>query len=182
MRGMIALAAFAAFGAAAPLAAQGRGRGNGGVPPGQRPPAGMCRVWIDGMPPGHQPRPTDCSTAVATVPRNGRVIWGDQTTSQRVYDPRVYDPRVYDPRVNDSRVYDPRIDRSRVYSSNGDLPSTRACSRQIVNGVVRTVCDQRHKEKNKHAKNGRRNDGDRDDRFDRSASHDRADHDRFVRR
>lgn len=49
------------------------------IPPGQLPPAGMCRVWIDGVPPGHQPAPTDCQTAVATKPANARVIWGDQS-------------------------------------------------------------------------------------------------------
>jgi hypothetical protein len=49
------------------------------VPPGQMPPAGMCRIWIDGVPPGQQPAPTDCQTAVATKPANARVIWGDQS-------------------------------------------------------------------------------------------------------
>lgn len=46
------------------------------IPPGQMPPAGMCRIWIDGVPPGRQPAPTDCQTAVATKPANARVIWG----------------------------------------------------------------------------------------------------------
>jgi hypothetical protein len=49
------------------------------IPPGQLPPAGMCRIWIDGVPPGRQPAPTDCQTAVATKPANARVIWGDQS-------------------------------------------------------------------------------------------------------
>lgn len=48
------------------------------VPRGHLPPAGMCRIWIDGVPPGRQPAPTDCQTAVATRPANARVIWGDQ--------------------------------------------------------------------------------------------------------
>lgn len=46
------------------------------IPPGQMPPAGMCRIWIDGVPPGRQPAPTDCQTAVATRPANARVIFG----------------------------------------------------------------------------------------------------------
>lgn len=46
------------------------------VPPGQRPPAGMCRVWIEGVPPGRQPRVTDCATARATAPLNSRIIYG----------------------------------------------------------------------------------------------------------
>jgi hypothetical protein len=51
----------------------------GDVPPGQRPPRGMCRVWIDGVSPGRQPRPTSCANAVATAPANSRVIYGDNT-------------------------------------------------------------------------------------------------------
>ena len=46
------------------------------VPPGQRPPDGMCRVWVDGVPAGRQARPTDCATARATAPLNSRIIVG----------------------------------------------------------------------------------------------------------
>ncbi len=49
------------------------------VPPGQRPPAGMCRVWIDGVAPGRQPRATDCATARANAPANSRIIYGSDT-------------------------------------------------------------------------------------------------------
>src|ERR1051325_4328868 len=68
-----------ALAVASPGAAQGRSRGNGGIPPGQRPQAGMCRIWIDGVPPGQQPAPTDCRTAERTRPANARVIYGDET-------------------------------------------------------------------------------------------------------
>ena len=61
----------------APLSAQGRGTKAGKVPLGQRPPAGMCRIWLNGVPPGQQPAPTDCATAVRNRPANGRVIFGD---------------------------------------------------------------------------------------------------------
>ena len=37
----------------------------------------MCRVWVDGVPPGQQPAPTDCRTAIRNRPPNGRVIFGD---------------------------------------------------------------------------------------------------------
>lgn len=40
---------------------RGRNQKSDRIPPGQRPPAGMCRIWIDGVPPGQQPAPTDCS-------------------------------------------------------------------------------------------------------------------------
>lgn len=55
---------------------------NADVPRGHLPPRGMCRVWIEGVPPGHQPRPTDCRRAESERYRygaNARVIYGDQT-------------------------------------------------------------------------------------------------------
>ena len=66
-----------------PSTVQDQRRGtNDRIPPGQMPPAGMCRIWIDGVPPGRQPAPTDCQTAVANKPANARVIWGDQTAGR----------------------------------------------------------------------------------------------------
>ena len=47
------------------------------VPPEYRPPAGMCRIWINGVQPSQQPAPTDCVTAVRNRPVNGSVIFGD---------------------------------------------------------------------------------------------------------
>jgi hypothetical protein len=104
-----------ALAVATPTMAQGRGRGNGGIPPGQRPSAGMCRVWIDGLPPGQQPAPTDCRTANARVPRNGQVIYGDQTDSRN----------------------------RRIYQSNGQVIRTngqQCVQRADRNGVLRTIC------------------------------------------
>ena len=50
------------------------------VPPGHLPPRGLCRVWIDGVPPGQQPAVTDCTTAERMRYRyaNSRVIYGDR--------------------------------------------------------------------------------------------------------
>ena len=64
--------------AATPAAAQGP-RGSQGIPPGQLPPAGMCRVWYDDLPPGRQPRAINCNDAerVASRDRHARVIYGD---------------------------------------------------------------------------------------------------------
>src|SRR6266566_2783816 len=84
------------------------------IPPGQMPPAGMCRIWIDGVPPGRQPAPTDCATARANVPANGRVIYGDRTHGGVYGGTGQYDPRL-DPR---SPQYDPRLD-PRNRSGNG---------------------------------------------------------------
>jgi hypothetical protein len=72
--------------------------------------------------------------------------------------------------VNNSGVYDPRHD-GRVYSSGGDvLSSNSSCTRQVVNGVVRTVCNQYKPEKHrkfKKLKKDKDNDHDRDDRPER---------------
>lgn len=68
--------------ATAGLDAQGRGRKAQGVPPGQLPPAGQCRVWYDGVPPGRQPAPTNCDRAeqIASRDRNARVVYGERNT------------------------------------------------------------------------------------------------------
>lgn len=79
----IAISLALAVAAAAPLTAQGQGTKAGKVPPGQRPPAGMCRIWLNGVPPGQQPAPTDCATAVRNRPANGRVIFGDDYVDGR---------------------------------------------------------------------------------------------------
>jgi hypothetical protein len=49
------------------------------VPPAYRPPTGMCRIWIEGVPANQQPAPTDCVTAVRNRPVNGTVIFGDDS-------------------------------------------------------------------------------------------------------
>lgn len=69
--------------AAAPAMAQGRegakdsAKKTAAIPADARPPNGMCRVWIDGVPAAQQPAATDCATAVKNRPANGRVIFGD---------------------------------------------------------------------------------------------------------
>lgn len=95
----LGIAAIAAI--SAPLSAQGRGRNAQGIPPGHMPPAGMCRIWLDGVAPGRQPRPTDCATAQARVPLNGRVIYGND-------------------RINGNRNGGKYGRNSGVYDRNGD--------------------------------------------------------------
>lgn len=68
--------------AAAPVMAQqpaskDSAKRSAAVPADARPPKGMCRVWIDGVPAAQQPAATDCATAVKNRPSNGRVIFGD---------------------------------------------------------------------------------------------------------
>jgi hypothetical protein len=95
--------------------AQGNGRygRNQGVPPGQMPPAGMCRVWYDNLPPGRQPRATSCDQAerLASRDRNARVIYGDDQYNTRNNDARYRD--------RSTGVYDRSYPNgSDVYSNN----------------------------------------------------------------
>ncbi len=48
------------------------------VPQSAQPPAGMCRVWLENVPAGQQPAPTDCATAIKNRPANARVVFGTQ--------------------------------------------------------------------------------------------------------
>ena len=71
-----------AFGMPGVVEAQGRGRGaeqarKEKIPANMRPPAGMCRIWLEDVPAAQQPAPTDCASAVRNRPAKGRVIFGD---------------------------------------------------------------------------------------------------------
>jgi hypothetical protein len=66
----------------ASLRAPAQSRANDSIPAEYRPSAGMCRVWLDGVPAAQQPAPTDCSTAVQKKPANGRVIFGEDPKSK----------------------------------------------------------------------------------------------------
>lgn len=50
--------------------------GSVSVPVSMLPPAGRCRIWIDGVPPQQQPAPTDCATALRQKPANGTILYG----------------------------------------------------------------------------------------------------------
>ena len=52
-------------------------KGGEDIPREFRPPAGMCRIWLDKVPPKQQPAPTDCPTAVRNRPPDARVLFGD---------------------------------------------------------------------------------------------------------
>ena len=63
---------------AGPAGAQARAAADTMIPAGYLPPAGMCRVWLDGVPAQQQPAPTDCQTAMRSRPMKSRVLIGDQ--------------------------------------------------------------------------------------------------------
>jgi hypothetical protein len=48
------------------------------IPRAYLPPKGLCRIWIDSVPPRQQPAPTDCATAIRNKPQNGRVIFSEE--------------------------------------------------------------------------------------------------------
>ena len=82
MKGFTAVLIFAVIAGATPLAAQSAqkdtGRKSQQIPADARPPKGMCRIWIDGVPAAQQPAATDCPTALKNRPLNGRVVFGDE--------------------------------------------------------------------------------------------------------
>ena len=77
-RGASALRALGVAAAVAVLAAPAGAQGRDEIPDEYRPPPGMCRVWIDGVPASRQPAPTDCPTAIRNRPSNARVIFGER--------------------------------------------------------------------------------------------------------
>ena len=91
-RFVIYLTAAGALALTAPLAAQ-RPRDRvpeDSIPAEHRPPPGMCRIWLDGVPASRQPESTDCATAIRRRPPNGRVIFGPE--AQRVPPPQGFRP------------------------------------------------------------------------------------------
>ena len=63
--------------------ARARDKAAGDIPVSARPPAGMCRVWLDDVPVAQQPAPTDCPTAVRNRSPKSRVIFGDDYVTKR---------------------------------------------------------------------------------------------------
>lgn len=153
-------AALAATLAVAPLGAQSfRGRGNDEVPEGHRPPPGMCRIWIDGVPPGQQPAPTDCATAVRNRPANGRVIFGDDAAKSGKGKPRKFSGGSY------SAGDDDRAARGDDRGDDRDDDADRAERGEHAE-------HREHAERGEHGERAER--GDREDRRDDDA--DRARH------
>jgi hypothetical protein len=102
---------------AAPLGAQGAAKEPQGIPSAHRPPPGMCRIWIDGVPPERQPAPTDCATAIRRRPPNARVVFGDdyRETPRRTLVPAAPPNRDNDAaRAERERADRERADRERA--------------------------------------------------------------------
>jgi hypothetical protein len=52
------------------------------VPVTFTPPAGLCRVWLGGVPASQQPAPTDCASAIRNRPTNAAVVFGPKRRSE----------------------------------------------------------------------------------------------------
>jgi hypothetical protein len=90
MRKLELLTAAAAIAVATPMLAQGPAREYAFVPAGMLPPAGMCRVWIEGVPPGRQPAPTSCAVAARWMPAHARLVYGPTVYANPYYNDRLY--------------------------------------------------------------------------------------------
>ncbi|MDE3052819.1 MAG: hypothetical protein KGJ70_02955 [Gemmatimonadota bacterium] len=106
------------------------------VPPNLRPPAGMCRVWVNGVPPERQPAPTDCASALRNRPANGRVIFGDDFAPSKADDVRPDDqplkglaplPKSLEPKPADARKpEEPARRKAEPRKSGGHKPDSTA--------------------------------------------------------
>ena len=45
-----------------------------GIPPGQLPAPGLCRVWMPGTPPGHQAKARSCSHIERSAPAGSWIV------------------------------------------------------------------------------------------------------------
>jgi hypothetical protein len=72
------------------------------IPADQRPPKGMCRIWLKDVPAAQQSAATDCTAAVKNCPPNGRVIFGDTEESKNK--PKVDPKDPVDPKQSTQMV------------------------------------------------------------------------------
>jgi hypothetical protein len=75
LAGSLALLAAPSLGAQEKGAQETKAASN--VPQSAEPPAGLCRVWLENVPAGQQPAPTDCATAIKNRPRNARIVFSN---------------------------------------------------------------------------------------------------------
>jgi len=111
------------------------------VPPGHLPPRGLCRVWIEGVPPGQQPPVENCAAAQtrAATTANAHVIYGDRESFPG---------------------------KGKGKFKNRDAESRRDCVQDavVVGGTVIPVCRDDRTQRDRRRASGRREDD--DDRFD----------------
>ena len=126
--------------AALPLGAQEKStrepKAASNVPQSAQPPAGLCRVWLENVPAGQQPAPTDCATAIKNRPNNARIVFGDLSKEAAKPQQRSSAAQA-DERTNGwtNRPADP----PRRSDMSPGIPAHPAESRQNDGGGVRQV-------------------------------------------
>lgn len=141
------------------------------IPRGQLPPRGMCRVWIDGVPPGLQPAVTDCATAERQrlqIP-NSRVIYGSDASFPGRGRGRFHDRRS-DRTAGDCAVWDVVVVGGREYP---------VCRDQ--SGGVFDRNGRRGRDDDDDFDNEEDDDHEEDGNFQRGRQGDHEDDDRFER-
>jgi hypothetical protein len=81
------------------------------VPRSHKPPAGLCRIWLNGVPAAQQPAPTDCASAVRNRPANAKVIFPEEKEAPRVQQLQPLCPRE-DPRKVERKQTETRDPRT----------------------------------------------------------------------
>jgi hypothetical protein len=79
-RSIVAPSVFVLVLVAMPLGAQEHKDAD--IPKGSKPPAGMCRVWLDNVAPAQQPAATDCATAIKNSPAGAHIVFGFKSYSK----------------------------------------------------------------------------------------------------
>ena len=160
MRKLELLAATAALAVAAPLMAQGHREF---VPPGMIPPAGMCRVWIDGVPPGRQPAPTSCAAAARWLPMNGRIVYGPAVyNNDRLYREQILRER----ELQIAREREFQIARERELQIAREREAQAIRAREFEGARIREEAARQHEIQNHawdHRNDDHRNDSHRND-------------------
>ncbi len=65
-----------------------------GIPPGQLPPPGECRVWIPGRSPGRQAAPRSCDGIMAVAPGGSWVLYRPGRSRKEVGVRHIHSDRV----------------------------------------------------------------------------------------
>jgi hypothetical protein len=182
MRKFHVLTAASALAFATPLMAQGIFR----IPPGQMPPTGMCRIWIDGVPPGRQPAPMPCEVAARRLPINGHLIYGPRVVvygNDGYYDNRIYQDEIRRQReLEIARERQIQIEREREWqiAQQRAIRDQEIRAREAEEARLRAQAIRDH-EIREHARQDRDHDGDRDHRWNGSNDHRNDDHRDFRR-
>ncbi len=64
-----------------------------GIPPGHLPPPGQCRIWLPGVPPGHQAHSRSCHNIDGSAPAGSLVLYRPGRDKKVVYVREVHPSR-----------------------------------------------------------------------------------------